>query len=70
MSEDEFCARCGNPAATGNHDGCAAALRLEPPRFCPHCRRRMIVQVTPAGWDAHCSQHGAPPLADSRQLNS
>ncbi|MAT60697.1 MAG: hypothetical protein CMH41_03420 [Micrococcales bacterium] len=50
------------------HTGCATALDLEPPRFCPRCRRRMVVQVTPAGWEAHCSQHGPPPrLTSSRE---
>ncbi|MCY7373471.1 MAG: GNAT family N-acetyltransferase [Spirochaetaceae bacterium] len=31
---------------------------LEPPRFCPQCRRRMVVQVLPRGWSARCSEHG------------
>jgi hypothetical protein len=34
------------------------ARELEPPRYCPQCRRRMVVQVTPAGWQARCSVHG------------
>ncbi|MFB8280574.1 biotin synthase auxiliary protein BsaP [Nocardia colli] len=36
----------------------AAALGLEPPRFCEQCGRRMIVQVSPDGWWAKCSRHG------------
>lgn len=36
----------------------AAALGLEPPRFCAECGRRMIVQVRPDGWSARCSRHG------------
>ncbi|QIS11030.1 MULTISPECIES: hypothetical protein [Nocardia] len=36
----------------------AAALGLEPPRYCEHCGRRMIVQVHPEGWWAKCSRHG------------
>ncbi|GAA4480596.1 hypothetical protein GCM10023094_27410 [Rhodococcus olei] len=36
----------------------AAALGLEPPRFCEDCGRRMIVQVSPDGWWAKCSRHG------------
>ncbi|MFF0490808.1 hypothetical protein ACFYTQ_17450 [Nocardia sp. NPDC004068] len=36
----------------------AAALGLEPPRFCEECGRRMIVQVSPDGWWAKCSRHG------------
>jgi len=37
----------------------ARARELEPPRFCPACRRRMVVQVTPAGWSASCVEHGS-----------
>ncbi|QBS44149.1 hypothetical protein [Nocardia sp. CS682] len=36
----------------------AAALGLEPPRFCEQCGRRMVVQVSPDGWRAKCSRHG------------
>ncbi|MGW4480663.1 biotin synthase auxiliary protein BsaP [Rhodococcus triatomae] len=43
----------------------AAALGLEPPRFCGHCGRRMIVQVSPDGWWAKCSRHG---VSDSTAL--
>lgn len=53
-----FCARCGFPADDGGHTACRAALLLEPPRYCPLCRRRMVVQVTPADWTAHCVEHG------------
>ena len=35
-----------------------AQLGLEPPRFCPYCRRRMVVQVVPRGWSARCARHG------------
>jgi hypothetical protein len=31
---------------------------MEPPRFCVHCRRRMVVQVVPRGWAARCVEHG------------
>jgi ribosomal protein S18 acetylase RimI-like enzyme len=34
------------------------ARDLEPPRYCGVCGRRMVVQVTPHGWTAHCSVHG------------
>jgi hypothetical protein len=54
----EYCGRCGEPVAVGNHKGCEQALRLEPPRYCARCRRRMVVQVTPTGWSAQCSRHG------------
>ncbi|MFC4105399.1 biotin synthase auxiliary protein BsaP [Micromonospora zhanjiangensis] len=53
-----WCDRCGEPAAAGPHDACGAARQLEPPRFCPDCRRRMKVQVVPTGWTAVCVQHG------------
>jgi hypothetical protein len=53
-----YCDRCGRPVADGGHEPCAAARALEPPRFCPHCRRRMKVQVLPAGWRATCVEHG------------
>ncbi|WP_036569772.1 hypothetical protein [Nocardia sp. BMG51109] len=36
----------------------AAALGLEPPRYCEQCGRRMVVQVSPDGWWAKCSRHG------------
>ena len=41
----------------------AAALGLEPPRFCEECGRRMIVQVSPDGWWAKCSRHGTSDSA-------
>ncbi len=53
-----WCDRCGEAVAAGSHDGCAAARVLEPPRFCPHCRRRMKVQVLPVGWASVCVEHG------------
>jgi hypothetical protein len=58
-----YCGRCGEPAgdpgsAAGAHDQCARDLQLEPPRYCVHCRRRMVVQVTPDGWSARCVAHG------------
>ncbi|MBO2450307.1 hypothetical protein J4573_24615 [Actinomadura barringtoniae] len=56
--EETYCDRCGEPAAAGDHAACQAARRMEPPRYCARCRRRMVVQVTPTGWTARCSQHG------------
>jgi hypothetical protein len=53
-----FCDRCGSPVDTGEHDRCAGRRELEPPRFCPGCGRRMVVQVVPTGWTARCSRHG------------
>ncbi|HJQ42883.1 MAG TPA: hypothetical protein VJ831_07355 [Jatrophihabitantaceae bacterium] len=53
-----YCDRCGEALDTGSHDACASARALEPPRYCAVCRRRMVVQVTPTGWTARCSEHG------------
>jgi hypothetical protein len=52
-----YCDRCGE-APSKDHTACAAARQLEPPRFCPECRRRMKVQVVPTGWSATCVEHG------------
>ncbi|MFZ2504424.1 MAG: hypothetical protein WAW88_17315 [Nocardioides sp.] len=57
-----FCGQCGGEIAAADgsgHAACAARAELEPPRYCPHCRRRMKVQVTPRGWSADCVEHGA-----------
>ncbi|GAA1007539.1 hypothetical protein GCM10009551_087790 [Nocardiopsis tropica] len=48
----------GKPLAEGGPVFEAARLGLEPPRFCGHCARRMIVQIVPDGWVARCSRHG------------
>jgi hypothetical protein len=53
-----YCDRCGFPKDNSDHGFCEAARKLEPPRFCTHCRRRMKVQVVPAGWTATCVEHG------------
>jgi hypothetical protein len=53
-----YCDRCGEPLADSHHASCRAQRQLEPPRYCPVCRRRMVVQVTPVGWTAGCSRHG------------
>ena len=53
-----YCDRCGETVAGNDHTACAAARALEPPRFCPACRRRMKVQVLPAGWRATCVECG------------
>ncbi|NUR72006.1 MAG: hypothetical protein HOU81_14395, partial [Hamadaea sp.] len=55
-----FCGRCGRALSTEPaHVDCAAALELEPPRYCTQCGRRMKVQVVPTGWSATCVEHGA-----------
>jgi hypothetical protein len=58
VTADPWCDRCGQAAAEGDHTPCRRARELEPPRFCPGCRRRMKVQILPAGWSAVCVEHG------------
>ena len=53
-----YCGLCGEPLDARDHAGCVRLLELEPPRYCPQCRRRMVVQVTPAAWSARCVEHG------------
>lgn len=58
MGTVTYCGQCGEPLAEGEHTACVVRAELEPPRFCPQCRRRMKVQVTPRGWAADCVEHG------------
>ncbi len=58
MSESTYCGQCGGSLADGDHHRCASLLRMEPPRFCAACARRMKVQVHPLGWSAVCVEHG------------
>ncbi len=51
-----YCDRCG---VEGVHEACQRARSLEPPRYCGQCRRRLKVQVVPAGWSATCVEHGS-----------
>ncbi|RJQ72229.1 hypothetical protein D5S17_26540 [Pseudonocardiaceae bacterium YIM PH 21723] len=54
-----FCSWCGKSSAEGSHSVCTQRLSMiDPPRYCPECARRMVVQVSPAGWTAKCSRHG------------
>jgi hypothetical protein len=53
-----FCGHCGLLLDGGAHEACARRLELEPPRYCPECGRRMVVQVTPDHWTARCVEHG------------
>lgn len=61
--ESVFCGRCGQELSAKDHGQCQAALELEPPRYCHVCKRRMVVQVTPAGWTARCKEHGEQTVA-------
>jgi ribosomal protein S18 acetylase RimI-like enzyme len=51
-----WCDQCGEEITPEGHEACRRGL--DPPRFCGHCRRRMVVQVTPTGWTAKCVEHG------------
>ncbi len=59
-----YCGHCGE-ALTAPHRRCAERLELEPPRYCPECRRRLIVQVLPTGYVARCSAHGELAALDA-----
>jgi hypothetical protein len=58
MSTTAYCGHCGESLDVRDHVACAERLRMEPPRFCTRCRRRMVVQVTPTSWTARCAEHG------------
>ncbi|EIE98121.1 biotin synthase auxiliary protein BsaP [Saccharomonospora glauca] len=54
-----YCVHCGGLSVSAGHERCRTPrAALEPPRYCPECGRRMVVQVTPGGWTARCSRHG------------
>lgn len=53
-----WCGQCGQALTAEGHERCRRAVALEPPRYCAHCRRRMVVQVVPTGWSARCVEHG------------
>src|SRR5262245_58426711 len=57
MPEPAWCDRCVEALGAGDHAACRAARALEPPRLCPHFRRRMRVQVVPRDWTAACVEH-------------
>ncbi|MFL6122543.1 hypothetical protein [Actinophytocola sp.] len=62
-----YCVHCGKPEGEGDHARCSGPLAaLDPPRFCAECARRMVVQVTPAGWTARCSRHGERSSVDAK----
>ncbi len=53
-----WCGHCGEALTPEGHAACRRMAELDPPRYCTQCRRRMVVQVTPTGWSARCSEHG------------
>ncbi|WP_433798365.1 hypothetical protein [Actinomycetospora sp. CA-084318] len=63
-----YCSFCGGDTATGDHEHCRSRLsRIDPPRYCAQCARRMVVQVDPMGWTARCSRHGERTSAEAAQ---
>lgn len=53
-----YCDQCGQDLLAADHPHCQTLRELDPPRWCPQCRRRMVVQVVPTGWSARCVEHG------------
>jgi hypothetical protein len=53
--EDLYCTGCGRPVAECNG---ACRQKLDPPRYCPQCGKRLFGRVTPTGYEARCKQHG------------
>ena len=50
--EEPFCAWCGRARADADHTTCDRRLAtVDPPRHCPVCARRMIVQVDDEAFD-------------------
>lgn len=50
-----YCDACGQDAATGDHTRCRERrAATDPPRFCTECGRKLVVQVLPTGYRAHC----------------
>ena len=50
-----YCDACGREAAEGDHARCRARrAATDPPRFCTVCARKLVVQVLPTGYRAHC----------------
>ena len=68
-----YCTWCGGAVTAADdgvpdpaHDRCRARLAtVDPPRYCPRCARRMVVQVDPMGWTARCSRHGETASTDA-----
>jgi ribosomal protein S18 acetylase RimI-like enzyme len=52
-----WCGHCGRALPPQGHPVCRAGA-LDPPRYCAHCRGRLIVQATPTGRTVRCSEHG------------
>jgi hypothetical protein len=67
----EFCAGCGQPRAVGDHRACVRRQQAtDPPRFCEACGRKLVVQVLPTQWRAHCVRCGQPSPEGQIAVNS
>ena len=60
-TEHDFCSGCGRARADCPGD---CHRQLDPPRFCPHCGKKLFAQVTPQGYKARCKQHGEFELSE------
>jgi len=56
-ADANFCEHCGRPIDKDDHTTC----RLDPPRFCKTCGRKLRVQVYPDRYDARCLVCDAKP---------
>jgi ribosomal protein S18 acetylase RimI-like enzyme len=65
-----WCGQCGEPLLPEGHVSCRRAAELDPPRYCEQCRRRRVVQVTPTGWTARCSEHGSTASTSTGTITS
>ena len=49
------CDGCGKPVGEGDHTRCRERRsHTDPPRYCTECGRKLVVQVLPMGYKAHC----------------
>jgi predicted RNA-binding Zn-ribbon protein involved in translation (DUF1610 family) len=54
-----YCSGCGRPLAGGAHAVCEArAQATDPPHYCTACGRKLVVQVLPTNFRAHCVRCG------------
>lgn len=53
-----YCDWCGEPDSAERHHECRMRRALEPPRWCPYCRRRLTIVDLAPGWAARCDRHG------------
>jgi len=55
----DYCVWCGRPRELCASEHCGrCAPALDPPRFCPHCGRTLVVLITPRRVAPRCRDHG------------